>query len=167
MMKYLAAILILFPIVLRAQKVSQNINTIDKIDPSIKYQVDEFIVSKMDSFHIPGLALAVVQNDDIFYTRGYGYANLELNTPIHPESKFLIGSITKSFTAVALMMLWEKGEFSLSDPIGNYVDDIPEFWKPLTIEQLLNHTSGIHFQQSQIFDSVYIDRLSRELTLEN
>lgn len=142
-MKYLGAIFILLPIFLQAQTGIQNMNTIDKIDLSIKYKVDEFILSKIDSFHIPGLAIAVVKDNEIIYTQGYGYSNLELKTPIVPESKFLIGSITKSFTAVALMMLWEKGEFSLSDPIGNYVDDIPEFWKPLTIEQLLNHTSGI------------------------
>ncbi len=142
-MKYLTAIFIVLPMVLLAQTNTQDKTTIDKIDPSIKYQVDEFITRKIDSIHIPGLALAVVKNDKISYTHGYGYANLELKTPVIPASKFLIGSITKSFTAVALLMLWEKGKFSLDDPIGNYVDDMPELWKPLTIEQLLNHTSGI------------------------
>jgi len=139
-MKYLSVVLIFLPMLLNAQTGIQNMN---KIDSSIKYNIDEFILSKMDSFHIPGLALAVVKDDEIIYTHGYGYANLELKTPIQPESKFLIGSITKSVTAVALMMLWEKGMFSLNDSIGNYVDNIPETWKSLTIEQLLNHTSGI------------------------
>lgn len=138
-MKLLSTILILLPILLQGQIV-QNIN---EIEPSIKYRVDELILNKMESTHIPGVSLAVVKNDKIIYTHGYGNANLELNSPVIPESKFLIGSITKSFTAIALMILWEEGMFSLNDSIGKYVNDIPEFWKPLTIEQLLNHTSGI------------------------
>lgn len=142
-MRYLITILILSSNCLQAQTGNQSISVVDKLDTSIKYKVDEFIVNRMDSFHIPGLALAIVQNDKIIYARGYGYSNLELNTYVIPESKFLIGSISKSITAVALMKLWEKRMFSLGDSIGKYVDDIPDHWKPLTIEQLLNHTSGI------------------------
>lgn len=66
-MKYLIGILILLPIFLQAQTGFQNMNTIDKINPSIKYSVDEFILSKMDSFSIPGLAIAVVKDDEIIY----------------------------------------------------------------------------------------------------
>ncbi len=135
-MKFLSTALTIVPFFLFAQTDIQK--------TAFNYgAVDEMIKIKMDSLHIPGLALAVVRSGEILYTKGYGYSNLELNTLIKPESKFLIGSITKSFTAVALMMLWEEGKFSLSDSIGNYVNDIPEIWKPLTIEQLLNHTSGI------------------------
>jgi CubicO group peptidase (beta-lactamase class C family) len=107
------------------------------------HSVDAFIEKRMDSLHIPGIALAVVQKGEVLYSRGYGASNLELNTPVIPESRFLIGSITKSFTAVALMMLWEEGRFTLEDGIGEYVEDLPDHWKPITIRQLLNHTSGI------------------------
>ena len=144
-MKFLSAIIILFifPILLIGQTYNQNRNSIDKIDNSIRQEIETLIKRKMDSLHIPGISLAIVQNGEIIFSKCYGYSNLELNTQIKPESQFLIGSITKSFTAVALMMLWEEGKFALNDSIGKYIPDIPEHWKPLTIEQLLNHTSGI------------------------
>lgn len=105
--------------------------------------MDTFIENKLHSLHIPGLSLAVVKEGKIIYTKGYGLANLENQTPAKPETNFLIASVTKSFTAVALMMLWEEGKFSLEDSIGQYLEDLPSHWNPLTIRQIMSHTSGI------------------------
>jgi CubicO group peptidase (beta-lactamase class C family) len=127
----------------RAQEVN-HVN-ISKVDDKtlLTMEVDSYIIQSMDSLHIPGLALAVAKNGEIIYQKGYGYSNLELSKKVIPESKFLIGSITKSFTAVSIMKLWEMAMFSFKDEIGKFVPNIPDHWKPLTIEQLLNHTSGI------------------------
>ncbi|MEZ4954953.1 MAG: serine hydrolase domain-containing protein [Saprospiraceae bacterium] len=108
-------------------------------------QLDTFINNKLQSLHIPGLSLAVVEEGKIIYTKGYGLANLENQTPARPETNFLIASVTKSFTATAIMMLWEEGKFSLEDSIGQYLEDLPAHWNPLTIRQLLNHTSGVPY----------------------
>lgn len=109
----------------------------------IAKKVDAFVLAKMETLHIPGVSLAIVRNGEIIHSKGYGYANLELNVPVDPHSNFLIASVTKTFTAVAVMMLWEQGKFKLDDSIGNYLPDLPNHWNELTIQQILNHTSGI------------------------
>ena len=110
---------------------------------SITAQVDRFILLKMQDLHIPGASLAVVRNGNVVYAKGYGFANMEMLVPATPQTNYLIASVTKPFTAVAVMMLWEAGWFMLDDSIGQYLDDLPAHWNPLTIRQLLNHTSGV------------------------
>ncbi len=97
----------------------------------------------MKSKNIPGLSLAVVREGKIVLAKGYGMANLELSTPANEKTCFLLYSITKSFTAMATMMLVEEGKISLEDPISKYLKDLPAIWNRVTIRQLLNHTSGI------------------------
>jgi len=105
--------------------------------------VDAFVKHKMSANHIPGLSLAVVRRGKIIVAKGYGMANLELSVPATEKSCFLIASVTKTFTASAVMMLIEEGKVSLDDAISKYVPDLPDAWKVVTIRQLLNHTSGI------------------------
>ncbi|MCB1022949.1 MAG: beta-lactamase family protein [Acidobacteria bacterium] len=106
-------------------------------------KVDEFVTNEMKTSRIPGASLAVIKSGRIIFLKGYGSANLELDVKAVPQTNYLIASVTKSFTAIALMSLWEEGKFDLDDAIGKYLDDLPEHWKPLTIRQLLSHTSGI------------------------
>jgi CubicO group peptidase (beta-lactamase class C family) len=77
------------------------------------------------------------------YMRGYGLANLELNVPATPATVYEIGSITKQFTATAVMMLVEEGKIGLDDPISKYLDGLPDSWSGVTVRHLLTHTSGI------------------------
>ncbi len=106
-------------------------------------KIDSFVREKMKSKNIPGLSLAVVREGKIVLAKGYGMANLELSTPANEKTCFLLYSITKSFTAMATMMLVEEGKISLEDPISKYLKDLPAIWNRVTIRQLLNHTSGI------------------------
>lgn len=106
-------------------------------------KVDSFVFSRMKGLHIPGISVAVVKNGKIIYAKGYGYANIELGIAVQPESNFLIASITKIFTSVSIMMLWEQQKLRLEDSIGYYLKDLPEHWNKITIRQLLNHTSGL------------------------
>jgi CubicO group peptidase (beta-lactamase class C family) len=97
----------------------------------------------MNSLSIPGLSISVLKKGKIIFKKAYGYSNIELKSPATIQSSYHIGSVTKTFTAVATMMLWEEGKFKLDDNIGTYLPDLPPHWKPVTIRQLLNHTSGI------------------------
>ena len=92
---------------------------------------------------IPGLSISVLKKGKTIYKKAFGYSNIELKSPATILSSYLIGSVTKTFTGVAAMILWEQGKFKLDDSIGRYLPELPSHWKPITIKQLLNHTSGI------------------------
>jgi D-alanyl-D-alanine carboxypeptidase len=91
----------------------------------------------------PGAAVIVVKAGQVLHRKGYGLANLELNVPVEPETVFKIGSVTKQFTAVSILMLVEEGKLALSDPIEKFLPDYPTHGHLITIEHLLTHTSGI------------------------
>ena len=91
----------------------------------------------------PGFAALVAKNNKIIYRKAFGYANLELDVPMTPENIFRIGSITKQFTACAILKLEEEGKLSLQDDITKFIDDYPTHGYTITIEHLLTHTSGI------------------------
>ncbi len=75
--------------------------------------------------------------------RGYGYANAEHAVANTTRTKFAIGSITKQFTAMAILILAERGRLHLDDTLGDHLPDVPDQWQDLTLHQLLTHTSGL------------------------
>ena len=105
--------------------------------------VDSFVRLQMAEKDIAGLSLAVMFHGKIIHAKGYGYANLEHQVAADTNTVYLMASVTKTFVAVATMMMVEDGKISLNDSIGKYVYEIPSHWKPVTIYQLLSHTSGI------------------------
>ncbi len=109
----------------------------------INSKVDSLIHLEMIKKNIAGLSLAVMYEGKIIHSRGFGYANLEHKVPASSNTVYLMASVTKTFVAIATMMLVEKGKISLNDTVGKYVADIPPHWKVVTIYQLLSHTSGI------------------------
>src|SRR5690242_7569278 len=106
-------------------------------------KIDSLVRTAMEKRHIPGASVAVMREGRPVYMRGYGLANLELNVPATPATVYEIGSITKQFTATAVMLLVEEGKIGLDDPISKYLDGLPEAWSGVTIRHLLTHTSGI------------------------
>jgi CubicO group peptidase (beta-lactamase class C family) len=112
-------------------------------DPSIAAEVDDYVRAQMNLLHIPGLSLAVAKDGRVIYQNAYGLADVELNVPVTADTVFQIQSITKTFTAAAIMMLVEEQKVALDDPVSKYLDGTPESWRPITIRHLLNHTSGI------------------------
>ena len=105
--------------------------------------VDELIQKEMAGHQIPGLALTIVQNGKPIKTKAYGFANLELGVPVKPETVFEIGSVTKQFTAAAILLLAQDGKINIDDPIGHYLNPIPDSWRDITVRHLMTHTSGI------------------------
>ena len=90
-----------------------------------------------------GCAALVAKDGQIIYKKAFGMADIELNVPMQPDMVFRIGSITKQFTAVAILQLMEQGKLSLQDDITKYIPDYPTHGYNITIEHLLTHTSGI------------------------
>jgi len=88
-------------------------------------------------------AVLLARDGKILFARGYGMANLEHDVPNTVDTKFRLGSVTKQFTAVGIMILQERKKLNVQDLICIYVHDCPDSWKSITIHQLLSHTSGI------------------------
>src|SRR5688500_3521587 len=105
--------------------------------------VDDFISAEIARRHIPGVSLAVVQKGEVVKLAAYGKANVELDVPVTPKTVFQIQSMTKSFTAAAILMLVEEGKLALDDAVGKHLEGTPEAWKGVTLRHLLGHTSGI------------------------
>src|SRR5436309_2616805 len=80
----------------------------------------------------------------IVFLRGYGFADLENRVPVSSNSEFSVASITKNFTAAAILELLERGSLSLDDDIGKYLPDFPQRGRGVTIRRLLNHRGGVH-----------------------
>lgn len=111
--------------------------------PARADSLDAYIARQMTSQHIPGLSLAVIDHGRTVKLKSYGKANLELGTPMTPDSVIDIGSLTKSFTAAAVMLLVQDRKVALDDPIDRYLEETPPIWRGITIRQLLNHSSGL------------------------
>jgi len=108
-------------------------------------KIEAFVADVMKKDHIPGLSLAVVRNGRVAYAKGFGARNLKANLPATPDTLYEIGSVTKSFTALAVMQLQAQRKLNVGDPVGKYV---PEFKlgsesNPIRIRHLLSHSSGV------------------------
>jgi CubicO group peptidase (beta-lactamase class C family) len=91
----------------------------------------------------PSVAVGMVRGKDTLLLAAYGMADLENDVPASPRSVYRIGSVTKQFAAAAVMQLVEAGKVRLDAPIGDYLPTLPDAWRPVSVRQLLNHTSGI------------------------
>ncbi len=113
--------------------------------PTLKMAIDRFIIHQMAIQHIPGLALAITHNNQVLHVKGYGKASAQ--QPVTPQTQFPIASLSKSFTAVAVLQLVEAGRIGLDAPVKQY---LPGFTladtktaSQITIRHLLNHISGL------------------------
>jgi CubicO group peptidase (beta-lactamase class C family) len=88
-------------------------------------------------------SVLVATRDEVVFQASAGLANVEWNVPNSAKTKFRIGSLTKQFTAVAILLLQERGKLQLEHPVENYIDGVPEFWRGITIRQLLTHSAGV------------------------
>jgi CubicO group peptidase (beta-lactamase class C family) len=105
--------------------------------------VDSVAQDVIESKQSVGLSIGIAKADETWLAKGYGLANLELNVPATAQSVYRIGSITKQFTAVAILLLAEDGKLSLDDSLTRYLPDYPTQGHEITVRHLLQHTSGI------------------------
>ena len=109
---------------------------------TLETQIDQ-ILSEQYLAHEPGATALVAIDGKIVYHKAFGMANLELEVPMQTDMVFEIASITKQFTAVAILMLMEQGKLQLEDDITKYIKDFPTNGHSISIHHLLTHTSGI------------------------
>jgi CubicO group peptidase (beta-lactamase class C family) len=105
--------------------------------------VETLLRKEMKERHIPGMQVAVVQHGKLVLTRAYGLADAQHSIPVTTKTPFSIASMTKAFTGVAIMQLVEEGKLDLDAPVSQYLSGLPLAWRPVTIQQLLTHVSGI------------------------
>lgn len=139
-------------------------------EPEVSQQVVEKVaeieslLSGLVSEEGPGVALRVSVGDAVLIDKGYGLADLAHDVPVTPKTKFRIGSVTKNITAAAILKLQEEGKLDVSKPVSSVLPDFPNGDK-VTIEQLLNHTSGIPSYTSglEFFETVQLEISPEEL----
>jgi len=123
---------------------AQSGTATDKIH-DIETQIDS-IFAGFDDIHKPGAAIAVVKEGKIVFKKGYGSANLEYDLPVTPSTIFHIASVSKQFTAFAILLLAEQGKLSFDDDIRKHIPEVPDFGKTITLRHLASHTSGMRDQ---------------------
>ncbi|MGH8290299.1 MAG: serine hydrolase [Steroidobacteraceae bacterium] len=108
----------------------------------LRAKIDQYMRASVKVDHFMG-AILVAQHGRLIVAKGYGKANLKLGIPNTPDTEFRIGSVTKEFTATAILLLQARGKLNFEDPVCKYVPDCPADWQPIRIYNLLTHTSGI------------------------
>jgi CubicO group peptidase (beta-lactamase class C family) len=115
--------------------------TVDSIDPALRSRIDRVAAQVLEQTGVPSASVAVVKGDKLVYTHAYGQARLDPPLPATPEMRYSIGSISKQFTAAAILLLQQDGKLSLDDAVGKYVPGLTR-GNEVTIRQVLSHTSG-------------------------
>ena len=114
---------------------------VDTIDPALKAKIDRIATQVLEMRGIPSASIAVVHGGKLVYTQAYGKSHLAPDVAATPAMRYSIGSISKQFTAAAILLLQEQGKLSLDDVVGKYVPDLTR-GNEVTIRQVLSHTSG-------------------------
>ncbi|HZQ47860.1 MAG TPA: serine hydrolase domain-containing protein, partial [Verrucomicrobiae bacterium] len=92
---------------------------------------------------VPGASVMVIKDGKVLLAKSYGLADLENKVPSAPDVNYRLASVTKQFTAMAIMMLADAGKMSFDDSITRFFPEFPAYGKPITVRHLLNHTSGL------------------------
>lgn len=114
-----------------------------RISPEIELSIERLVKDTLEQESLVGLTLGIQHGDQMPFIAGYGYANKEAKIPAGADTVYMLGSVTKQFTAAVIMDLMDQGDLGLDDPISHYLPDIPQRWEIVTIRQLLTHTGGI------------------------
>src|SRR5215218_4764189 len=112
-------------------------------DSALSRRFDSLVVAHLTDGPGAGVTAAVVRGHDTLLLKAYGEADRERHRPVTVGTVYRVGSITKQFTAAAIMQLVERGQLSLSDTLGRFLPEYPR-WGALTLRQLLSHTAGLH-----------------------
>jgi len=112
-----------------------------QLSPELREKIDKLAASSLAKSGVPSASVAVVKDGQVVYLKAYGDARLEPKTAATPEMRYSIGSISKQFTAAAILLLQEQGKLSLDDKVSKFIPDLTRA-NEVTIRQLLSHTSG-------------------------
>lgn len=119
------------------------------LPPTYKFtpnaQIDA-VFAKYDSTTSPGCSAAAAKDGKLVYSRGYGMANLDHSVPITPQTPFHVASVSKQFTAAAIVLLAQEGKLGLDDDVRKHLPEVPDLGATITLRQLIHHTSGVRDQ---------------------
>ena len=121
---------------------SQNDPALDRESTNDNPAIDTLFAA-WDRPGSPGCAVAVSRAGELIYSRGYGYANLDYDIPITPQTVFDVASVTKQFVAASLSMLALEGRLSFDDDVRKWLPELPEYEQPITLTHMVYHTSGL------------------------
>ncbi|MCG8468645.1 MAG: beta-lactamase family protein, partial [Gemmatimonadetes bacterium] len=113
------------------------------LSPEARITIDAIALDPIEAGHVAGMSIGAIRGADTLVLAAYGSADLELGVPTPDDAVYEIGSVTKQFTAVALLLLQERGRLSLDDPLTRWIPDYPLGDRELSLRRLLDHTSGI------------------------
>src|SRR5437016_13116353 len=111
------------------------------LSPDLQQKIDKLAMDTLARTGVPSASVAIVRNGQLVYTKAYGESRLAPKTPATPEMRYSIGSISKQFTATAILLLQEQGKLSLDDKVAKFIPNLTRA-NEVTIRQLLSHTSG-------------------------
>ncbi len=111
----------------------------------------------------PGACLLVMHHDSVLYARGYGLADVEAREPVTTATNFRLASISKQFTAMAVVLLARDGKLALDDPVRRYLPELPAYADPVTLRHLLTHTSGLMAYEDLIPESQTVQVSDRDV----
>lgn len=139
----------ILPIVATAALVVAPASCARPADPAAKgnevaARVDSLVAGYQRRTHAPGISVAVIRGGrDTLVMRGYGLADVENGVRATPETVYPVTSVSKQFTAAAVMRLAEQKRLTLDDPIGRHLPELPAAWRGIPVRHFLNHTSGV------------------------
>lgn len=110
--------------------------------PAFPQQADDYLQAELQAERFAGSVMAA-QSNRIVFMKGYGSANRELAVANTPDTKFRLGSLTKQFTAMCILILQEQGKLSVEDSVSKYLTNCPDAWAKIKLRHLLTHTSGL------------------------
>lgn len=128
--KLLLGLLLCMPFFSKAQTLQDTLNKIDALFENVNQQT-------------PGMSVLVSRNGQVIYHRHKGLANLELGSPITDSTRMEAGSVSKQFTATAILLLAQDGKIGLDDDVRKYIPELPKYGKTITVRHLIHHTSGV------------------------
>lgn len=129
-------------------------------------QIEKMIAEEMAKNSVPGLAVAIAKDGRIVYAKGFGYADVENKVPFTAQTVSRIGSISKTFTALAAMQLVEGGKINLDAEVQTYVPTFPKKTAPITVRQLLGHLTGIrHYKGAEFLSATRYNDVESTLAI--
>ena len=112
-----------------------------QLPADLRQVIDKIVADALANTDVPSVSVAVVKDGQVMYLKAYGEARLDPNLEAKPEMRYSIGSISKQFTAAAILLLAEQGKLSLDDKVARFLPRLTRA-SEVTIRQLLSHTSG-------------------------
>jgi CubicO group peptidase (beta-lactamase class C family) len=112
---------------------------------------------------VPGMSVAVIGREKVLFSGAFGMADIEAGIPVSPETSFRLASLTKQFTAAAILILAEEGKLGLDEALDRILSDLPPWGRHITVRHLLNHTSGVPDYESRIPPGTTLPLLDKDV----